>query len=146
MNDPLEDRIRAHHAVPGRQPLPRALEDRLLERRRRQAATPRWVGVVIGIATAAVVFAAIAVPLFERTNRGPSPGTGGTSLGAVRAEFVQLVNTDSSALGKNVTTAQSERIQCRSSRMRPPLGLSWSGVRVSEETLGVLEAFRGEPG
>jgi hypothetical protein len=107
MNDPLEDRIRAHYGVLGRQPMPEALEDRLLERRRRQAATPRWVGVVVGIATAAVVFAAIAVPLLVRINGGPSPGTGGTSLGAIRADFVQLVNTDSRTLDKNVTTAQS---------------------------------------
>jgi hypothetical protein len=107
MNDPLEDRVRAHYGVLGSQPMPEALEDRLLEHRRRQAATPRWVGVVVGIATAAVVFAAIAVPLLARTNRGPSPGTGGTSLGAIRADFVELVNTDLRTLGKNVTTAQS---------------------------------------
>lgn len=107
MNDPLEDRIRAHYGMLGRQPMPEALEDRLLERRGRRVATSRWVGVVVGIATAAVVFAAIAVPLLARTNRGPSPGTGGTSLGAIRADFVELVNTDSRTLGKNVTTAQS---------------------------------------
>jgi hypothetical protein len=107
MNDPLEDRLRAHYAALGRQPMPEALEDRLLERRQRQTATSRWLGLVVGLATAAVVVAAIAVPLFARINGGPSPGTGGASLGAIRADFVELVNTDSRTLGKNVTTAQS---------------------------------------
>ena len=106
MNDPLEDRIRAHYGVLGRQPMPEALEDRLLDRRRQQAATSRWVGVLVGIATATVVFAAIALPLLARTNGGPSPGPGGASLGAIRADFVKLVNTDATNLGKNVTTAQ----------------------------------------
>ncbi len=107
MNEPLEDRLRAHYAALGRQPMPEALEDRLLERRRRQAATSRWLGVVVGLATAAVVVAAIAVPLFARINNAPSPGAGGASLGAIRADFVQFVNSDSRTLGKNVTTAQS---------------------------------------
>ena len=107
MSDPLEERIREYYGVMGRQPMPVALEDRLLERRRRQAATPRWVGVVVGIATAAVVFAAIAVPLLVRTNGRPSPGPGGASLGAIRADFVELVTTDATNLGKNVATAQS---------------------------------------
>jgi hypothetical protein len=107
MSDSLEDRIRAHYDVMGRQPMPAALEDRLLERRRRQAATPRWVGVVVGMATAALVFAAIAVPLLVRTNGGPSPGPGGASLGAIRADFVVLVNTDATNLGTNLNIAQS---------------------------------------
>ncbi len=107
MNDLLEDRIRSHYDVLGRQPMPAALEDRLLERRRRQAAAPRWVGLLVGFATAGVVFAAIAVPLLDRTNGGSSPATGGPSLGSIRAGFVELVNTDSSTLGRDVTAAQS---------------------------------------
>ena len=106
MTDPLEDRIRAHYGVMGRQPMPAALEDRLLERRHRQAGTPRWMGVVVGLATAAVVFAAIGIPLLARTHTGPSPATG-TSLSVIRADFVQLVNTDSSTLAKNVVAAQT---------------------------------------
>ncbi len=107
MNEPLEDRLRAHYGVLGRQPLPAALEGRLLERERRQTATPRWIGVVVGIATAAVVFAAIAVPLLVRTNSGPHPATGGTTLGAIRADFVNMVNTDLSTLTKDTVAAQS---------------------------------------
>jgi hypothetical protein len=93
--------------VLGRQPIPEALEDRLLERRRRQAPPSRWMGVVVGIATAAVVVIAIEVPLLARINSAPSAGTGGASLATIRAEFEELVNTDSRTLGKNIATAQS---------------------------------------
>jgi hypothetical protein len=106
MNQPIEDRLRAHFSVLGSQRMPVALQDRLLERRRRRTTTPGWIGLVVGMATAAVIFAAIAVPLLARTNAGTGPATGGTSLAAIRADFARLVITDSTSLGKNMATAQ----------------------------------------
>src|SRR5579859_431926 len=106
MTDRLDDKLRAHYALLGQQPMPASLEDRLLERRGR-AAAPRWRGLAIGIATAAAVFAIIAVPLLARLHNAPSlAGPGTTTLGGIRAEFVKLVTTDAAALNTKLIDAE----------------------------------------
>lgn len=105
MTDHLQDRLRAHYTALGQQPMPEALENRLLQRRRREPVEQRWRGLVIGLATAAAVFAIIAVPLVTRLQSTPNPANSGT-LGAIRTQFAKLVTTDSAALNGALANAQ----------------------------------------
>jgi hypothetical protein len=107
MTDRLDDKLRAHYALLGRQPMTVALEEGPLKRRRREPSPARWRGLAIAVATAAAVFAIIAVPLFARLNSAPNPAsTGTTTLGGIRAEFVKLVTTDSAAWNSELLNAE----------------------------------------
>ena len=62
MSDDLETRLAHHLEGMARQPLPSALEDRLLSRTSREPARRLWLNITVGVATAAALFAILALP------------------------------------------------------------------------------------
>ncbi len=106
MTEPIEDNLRRYYGALARQQMPATLQERLLERRRRDLAPPRWVGFVVGIATAAVIFTIILVPLLARNQSGVTIDPGSAAAIEVRNHFTELVTTSSSTLTTDLTSAQ----------------------------------------
>lgn len=89
MTDDLEGRLRSHFEGMARQPLPPSVEDRLLGPTRRQQSRRLWLNVTVGVATAAALFAILALPrVFHGTSQsggaqnGPSGAAGAGQLAA----------------------------------------------------------------
>ena len=78
MTDDLERRLLSHFEGMARKPLPPALEDRLLGRTRRESARRLWLNITAGVATAAALFAILALPRVLHD----TPQTGGAQSGA----------------------------------------------------------------
>ena len=84
MTDDLETRLVRHLAGMARQPLPAALEDRLLGGTRREPARRLWLNIAVGVATAAALFAILALPrvLHDRSQSGGAQNGAGGLPGA----------------------------------------------------------------
>lgn len=84
MTDDLEPRLLSHFEGMARKPLPAALEDRLLGHIRREPARRLWLNITAGVATAAALFAILALPrvLHDGSQTGGSQNGAGGAAGA----------------------------------------------------------------
>lgn len=84
MTDDLETRLVRHFEGMARQPLPPAVEDRMRSGTRREPALRLWLNITVGVATAAALFAILALArvLHDRSQSGGAQNGPSGALGA----------------------------------------------------------------